>query len=337
MSNDPFEIVAKAHRDSARLALAALGSAPTKTIDPIYGGASGASLFRVEVGGLRYLLRIEGPASPLLPRNPHRHACTLLAADAGVAPAVYHLDEASGVVVTDFVEQRPLQSFPGGPKALANAVGELLSRLQAAPAFPQLVYYPDLLTRMLGHLNQAGIFAAGLLDEHVERLASIRAVLDRETTSLVSSHNDPHPGNILFDGARLWLIDWEAAYRNHPLVDVTIALDNLAASPELEGVLLGAWLGRPVDHEIRARLALVRPLTRLYYACFLLNAAATDPRPAADADLSSPSIGEFQRSLLDGRLEPNTPQAAHSLGKMYLNGFLTGAPTPALSVAAGAA
>ncbi|MDP3852696.1 phosphotransferase [Phenylobacterium sp.] len=333
MSKDPFEIIAKSHRDSARSALAALGSAPIKTIDPVYGGASGASIFRVEAGGERFLMRVEGPASPLLPRNPHRHACTHLAADAGVAPAVHYLDETSGVVVTDFVEQRPLHSFPGGASALARAVGDLLRRLQTAPAFPQLVYYPDLLTRMLGRLREAGIFASGLLDEHVARLATIRAVLDRETTSLVSSHNDPHSGNILFDGARLWLIDWEAAYRNHPLVDVAIALDNLAASPDLEDALLGAWLGRRADEEIRAQLALVRPLTRLYYACFLLNAAATEPQATAGDDLSSPSIGEFQQALLDGRLKPNTPKAMHRLGKMYLNGFLTGAPTPALSVA----
>jgi thiamine kinase-like enzyme len=41
----------------------------------------------------------------------------------------------------------------------------------------------------------------------------------------VSSHNDSIPSNILFDGDRLWLIDWESAYRNDPLVDVAIVLD----------------------------------------------------------------------------------------------------------------
>jgi hypothetical protein len=40
----------------------------------------------------------------------------------------------------------------------------------------------------------------------------------------VSSHNDPVPANILFDGRRPWLIDWEWAYRNDPLVDVAIVL-----------------------------------------------------------------------------------------------------------------
>ena len=303
MTNDLFEAVPTAHRHAARLALAnVLGGAPIAALTPVSGGASGASVFRVEGEGRRYLMRIEGPEDALLPRNPHRHACTRLAADAGVAPAVHHLDEVSGVMVTDFIEHQPLQSFPGGALGLARAVGELLNRLQALQGFPQLVYYPDLLTRMLGQLSRSDVFAPGLLDRHVERLAGIRAVLDRQPASLASSHNDPHPGNILFDGARLWLIDWETAYRNHPLVDVAIALDNLAATPDLEEALIEAWLGRPADDEVRSQLALVRPLPRLYYACFLLNGAAAQ-----------------------------TPPAAHSLGKLYLDGFLTGAAVPPLA------
>lgn len=330
MSKDPFDVVAIPNREAARAALAsALGAASIAALTPVSGGASGASVYRVESRNRLYLLRIEGPADPLLPRNPHRHACTRLAADAGVAPAVHHLDD--GLMVADFVEHRPLGSFPGGALGLAAAFGELLNRLQALPGFPQLVYYPDLLTRMLGQMNRSGAFAPGLFDRHVERLATIRAVLDRQPANLVSSHNDPHPGNILFDGSRLWLIDWEAAYRNHPLVDVAIALDNLAGSPELEDALLEAWLGRPADDEVRSQLALVRPLPRLYYACFLLNGAAAKPRPAEDAELSSLSIGAFQQAIRDGRLTPGTPQAAHSLGKIYLDGFLTGAPVPPLA------
>ena len=74
----------------------------------------------------------------------------------------------------------------------------------------------------------------GVLDPHVARLEQLREAYDAGLAGLVSSHNDPVPSNILFDGKRLWLIDWESAYRNDPLVDVAIVLDNLARSPELE-------------------------------------------------------------------------------------------------------
>jgi thiamine kinase-like enzyme len=71
------------------------------------------------------------------------------------------------------------------------------------------------------------IFVDGLLDAASERLVQIRETYAPEAENFVSSHNDVLPRNILFDGNRLWLIDWEGAYRNDPLVDLATALDNL--------------------------------------------------------------------------------------------------------------
>ncbi len=280
MSQDHFEAFSAAQRDTARTALAAaFGSAAIGAIMPISGGASSASTFRVEAGGRRYLLRIEGVPSPL--RNPHQYAAMRLAAEAGIAPAIRYIDEAARVAVIDYIEQQPLRAYPGGPCALAQALGELFSRVQATPAFPSFVNYPDIVARLFAHVRRTGLFATGLLDAHVERLERIREAYDADLTRLVSSHNDSIPSNILFDGKRLWLIDWESAYRNDPLVDVAIVLDNLAATPELERVLLQAWFGRAPDDAFRARLALTRALTRLYYAGVLLSASATAPRAIA--------------------------------------------------------
>ena len=158
--------------------------------------------------------------------------------------SIRYIDETARIAVIDFIDQRPLKAYPGGSRALAQALGELLSRVQATPVFPDFVNYPDIVARLFAHVRRTGLFAAGLLDGHVERLELLRKAYDAGTPSLVSSHNDPIPSNILFDGERLWLIDWELAYRNDPLVDVAIMLDSLALSPELEDLLLRAWLGR---------------------------------------------------------------------------------------------
>lgn len=323
--------LAPEHREPARAALIdAFGTAAIEDLTPVLGGASGASLLRVAVRGGRYLLRVEGPETSLLRRNLHRYACTRLAAEAGVAPVIRHLDAANGVMVTDFIEQQPLSAFPGGPPALAQALGALLGRLQAGPRFPRLVYYPDLLTRMLEQVRGAGLFSPGLLDAHVERLASVRARLDWDATPLAPSHNDPNPNNILFDGERLWLIDWESAYANDPLVDVAIVLDGLAAAPGLEDALLTAWLGRAPDPPLRDRLALVRSITRLYYACFLLHAGAAGGSATPEGDLSTLSAAGFREQVRNGTLPPGTPEHAHQLGKLFLRAFFTGEPAPEL-------
>jgi hypothetical protein len=146
----------------------------------------------------------------------------------------------------------------------------------------------------------------------------------------VSSHNDVLPRNVLFDGKRLWLIDWENSYRNDPLVDLGTALDNFAPSPELEEVLLLAWLGHEPDHLLRNRLALVRALTRLFYTGVLFSASALSPRARPDPSLAAPTSEEFEQAIRDGRLLAGTPETTHVLGKMFLTSFFSGAVPPGL-------
>ena len=43
-----------------------------------------------------------------------------IAADAGIAPRIYHIDEAACIAVMDYIEEKPLGTFPGGPRAVAQ-------------------------------------------------------------------------------------------------------------------------------------------------------------------------------------------------------------------------
>jgi hypothetical protein len=332
MSEDHFDRLSTAQRETAHAALVgAFGRAPVDAVTPMTGGASTASTFRVDTGGRRYVLRVEGEPSPL--RNPHQYAATRIAVEAGIAPQIRYIDEAARIAVIDFIDQQPLTAYPGGPGALARALGELLARVQATLVFPHFVNYPDIVGRLFAHVRRTGLFADGLLDPHIARLALLHKAYDAGLTSLVSSHNDCIPSNILFDGERLWMIDWESAYRNDPLVDVAIVLDSLVRSPDLEGVLLQAWLGRMPDEALRARLDLVRALTRLYYAGVALSASAAASWITDDTDLSAPTVAEFQQAIRTGRLTPGTPKTKHVLGKMFLASFMSGIETPGFDAA----
>jgi hypothetical protein len=332
MNEQVYEGLPAAQRETIRSALvAAFGSARIVAIKAVMGGASGALTFEVQVADRRFLLRLEGPPSPL--RNPHQYLSLRIAAEAGLAPKIHYLDESRRVAVTDFIEQRPLREFPGGPRALSKALGELLSRVQATPVFPFFVNYPDIVTRLFGHVCRTGLFARGTLDPHQERLDTLRGAYNDGSTELVSSHNDSIPSNVLFDGKRLWLIDWESAYRNDPLVDVAIMLDNLAPSQELQETFLTAWSGRSPDSHVRARLQLVRSLTRLYYAGVLLSSSAASSWISGDTDLAVPTAADFEQDIRAGRIVRGTPQAKHILGKMFLASFFTGVHPPTLEAA----
>jgi aminoglycoside phosphotransferase (APT) family kinase protein len=256
-----------------------------------------------------------------------------IAADAEIAPKVYHIDETSRVVAMDFIEERPLSSFPGGQQALARAIGVLLADVQKTPAFPRFVEYPEMVGRLWWWVCQTGLFAPGVLDPCTERLEHIRETYAWDPAQSVSSHNDPVPRNVLFDGRRLWLIDWESAYRNDPLVDIAIALDCFARSPELEQILMRAYLGRELDVSESDRLVKVRALTRLYYAGVLLSASAATSGALADSSLFAPTSDMFHHMVREGQIIAGSPIAKHTLGKMYLASFMTGEVPPGLDAA----
>jgi predicted Ser/Thr protein kinase len=327
MGHAHFDALPDERREAAHAALRhVLGTVPVDGVTPLAGGFTTAAVFRIDAGGRRYVLRVEGRPSPL--RNPHQYQSMRIASEAGIAPRLYYFDEDSRVAVIDFIQAQPLASFAGGPHVRAQALGELRRRLDATPLFPYFVDYPAIVARLWAHVCRTGLFADGVLDPVNECLAAIREAYVWDGGHSVSCHNDPVPANVLYDGNRLWLIDWESAYRNDPLTDVAIMSDHFARTEELQAVLLQAWLGRVPDAALRARLEHVAALTRLYYAGVFLSASALVPRAAPDSGLAAPTMPALEEAVAAGRLKFGTRAHNHIVGKMFLASFLGDVPTP---------
>lgn len=318
-----LDAVPEVRRGVAEAALkAAFGRLPSGALQPLRGGASGALTYRFEAEGQPWLLRLEVGRDRF--RDPVRSfACMRTAAEVGVAPPLLHADPASGAAIMAFIAERPLTEFPGGAPALVGALGELVRRLQATEPFPPLGEYPVMLGHMIRFLAGSSLFAPGLLEPHVEAFEQIRQAYPWDGAALVSGHNDPNPRNILYDGQRLWLVDWELAFRNDPLADLAILADNFAQDPALESALLVAWLGRPPDQDLRDRFHLMRLMTRLFYACIILSGFAMAPSGPPD-DLSAPTPDQFRAMVADGSVAPASREALYLFGKMFLASFIAG-------------
>jgi thiamine kinase-like enzyme len=68
----------------------------------------------------------------------------------------------------------------------------------------------------------------------------------------VFGHHDLLPGNILDDGKRLWLIDFEYAGRGDALFDLGNLASNSSFSAAQSRELLGAYFGREPDDALLA-------------------------------------------------------------------------------------
>lgn len=318
--------VPEADRDRAREAVATtFGLQAVETIVPVPGGASGARTFRVDAPSGPHLLRIEGPRTAL--RNPHQYECLRVAADAGVAPPVRFLDAERGIVILPFLEQRPLADFAGGPPALAEAAARLLSDLHHLPLFAAHGDYFENLAGTLGYLQSSGRVAPGLLDRHAEALRRIREAYPWHPEAFVSCHNDPNQFNVLYDGERLWLIDWETASRNDPMIDLATMAAHAAPTPALADILLRTWSGRPPDEGDRARLSLASRLISLFAGSVLLL-IVPDPVTPVHTDLDAPTEEEFRDLVERGTLVPGEPATTLTFAKLMLGRFAAALDDP---------
>ena len=110
---------------------------------------------------------------------------------------------------------------------------------------------------------------------------------------MVSSHNDFFkPDNILFDGHRVWLVDWEAAFLNDQYADLAVVANSVVTNDAEEKAYLQEYFGQPPDSYQLARFYLMQQVTHLFYAMgFLLIGSA-----GQQLDLSEKAPG-FRDSL----------------------------------------
>lgn len=218
---------------------------------PLGGGITNTN-FVVEDGGRRFVVRVGDD----IPRHGIMRfgelAASKAAHAAGVSPAVVHAEP--GVLVLEHIEGRTLA--PDGVRAdLPRIVALVRHAHQEIPRHlrgPAMVFWVFHVLRDYAHTLREDRYRLA------DRLPGWLAMAERlegavGSVELVYGHNDLLAANLIDDGTRLWLIDWDYAGFNSPLFD----LGGLASNNELDEVqrewLLAAYFDRPVTDELRYR------------------------------------------------------------------------------------
>jgi aminoglycoside phosphotransferase (APT) family kinase protein len=280
-------------------------------------GASGAFVYRVDASDGWWLLRVEGDRMPI--RNPHQYRNLRAASEAGVAPPVRLADDDSGVLVMRWIDARPLTDHPGGPEGLLRVVGELIAEVQRLDPFPAAQDWADGVSEVLDHLVDIGRYAPGVLDPHIAEWSRIRSSWTRDPGAFVPAHNDPNANNLLFDGDRVWLVDWETSGPNDLMVDLAIVANQLAPTPDLADALIRAWGGGPPDARRRARLAVARASVKLWAAGMLAAISAGDEAPT---DFAAPTMDLFMAQMAEGAVSMATSEGLATFSAIVFDDFL---------------
>jgi Ser/Thr protein kinase RdoA (MazF antagonist) len=304
MSNDLTHVIPAAHREAAALALTAtFGDAALSAITPLTGGRSTALVYRVDAGERSAVLRIITQRNPLT--DPVRQfAAMKIAAASGVAPAVLHADTEAGMVISAFIDPQPFDSLFNDTDRVAE-LGALVRQLHDGPALPPFLDAFNAIEQALIGIAASGTVLSPLLQEFLEQYQVTRKALQPHCV-LGPSHNDLNPGNLLYDGKRLWIIDWESAWQNDPMFDVATVLHWFGFIDEREAALLRGYFGGEPTAAQRAKLELMRQVVSCYYAVvfLLIPLQRGEIPPSIEVDPAALPTFAAARAMMHARTIP---------------------------------
>ena len=211
-------------------------------IEPLSGGLSNES-FKVVDGEKAYVVRF-GRDFPFHHVFRDREAMTAkAAAKAGLAPALVHAEP--GVQVIDFIEGKTFEA----DDVIADIprIADLIRRYhQAMPkevSGPGFMFWPFHVIRDYAHtLRAGGSRMTGELDGYLELAEELERV--QQPLPIIFGHNDLLPGNMIDDGQRLWLIDFEYGGFSTAMFDLAGIASNAGFDEEQSALLLALYFGR---------------------------------------------------------------------------------------------
>jgi thiamine kinase-like enzyme len=188
--------------------------------------------------------------------------CQQAACAAGVAPEVLHHED--GLLMSRFVAGRTLQASDLRRPEMLVRLAALLRCLHESwsELTGEILYFCPFQSVRTYAQTAARVGAVLPRDIH-ELFEDTRALSRRIAPSRpVLCHNDLLAANLIDDGTRLSLVDWEYAGMGNPLFDLANASANAALSEEQETALLAAYAGN-VDARSLAELRIFRAISAL--------------------------------------------------------------------------
>jgi thiamine kinase-like enzyme len=298
---------------------------PTTTITRIAAGLSGAGVYRVEAAGQSFVLKVAAESEDPVEWHRTLHI-QRLAADAGLAPQVVHVDEARRAVLTAFVADRSFATFFRDPRTHEAAVRQLGSTVRRIHALP----LPEGARTRDPREFLAQIWHGFLADFALPDFArnAVQRVLAEEPLAseraLVLGHNDLNPTNLVYDGEAILILDWATAGPMDPFYDLATLSVFLRMDEGTCLRLLSAYddrqlVGLPERFIYTRRLvAALAGTMQLYLARQMKHPGATGAE-TLDATLS---LGEFYQRLRTGALQVGTAGGQWAFGLAILKDSL---------------
>lgn len=264
-------------------------------------GRSGAQVHELASGEAKFVLKLGSDSVPE-PRWLMTRAVQEAAARVGVTPRVVASDVDARAIVSEHISGPPFFAALFDAERIESALGSLVDQISVLHA----------------------IDAAGLcsVSSPMQRCHDVVATLPFELPTFARAawedlqrypalestntlcHLDLNPSNVLYDGRKVWLVDWDTAGLSNRWVDLATVVNMFLLPPEREHWVLERYAARVgVTIPSPGRFANARRLAYVGYGFAFLDLVQTPP---ASLPLGDASLGECYRAFNEGRLSLNS-------------------------------
>ncbi|UBM59668.1 phosphotransferase [Marinilongibacter aquaticus] len=265
-------------------------------IEKITTGLSGALVFRMEVKAKAYLLRIIMRTDAM--GNPAKHFQYMEdAAKAGIAPKLWYADVEDRLSITDFIEAQP---FP--VEEAKKKMPELIRKLHQLRAFHKVMDIFQMARMYLQKVEQRTLLPQNEFNAILQAFEKIERVYPVNEEVLVSCHNDLKPENIVYDGLKPWIVDWEASFLNFGLADLSIVANFVVQDEKEERAFLEDYFDRPINEYDSARFFLINQVLHINYCCVFLSILSSTGQELDLKNLPNRSFRAFHSQMWNGQI-----------------------------------
>lgn len=245
-----------------------------KSLQSIDGGASADGVYKTEVNGKAYVIRFM-PQRNALPARLHEIESLKAAAQAGLSPAVQYANAEDRIVVLSFISKK---EFTGSRAQWNDQETDLIKKIHAIPNPKPYPVYGDL----FGFINAIATYLP--MDQFPSYVADGAAYAqklqnDFKTCKKVFSHNDLNPNNLIYDGQKIWAVDWENASQSCYMHDLATFSIFSIMTPDEEKKMLTRYLEHEPDQKTLNQFSKMKQVQRVFYGIALLITAHMKKTP----------------------------------------------------------
>lgn len=195
-----------------------------------------------------------------------------LASSLELSPPILLADAEQGIIIFPFIEAKPVNLRD---KKKLNEVMQLIKKLHENTTILSFQATPeDFICKYLDILQKQNIDLTPLQKQLIDNRP--RPILDE----LVPCHLDLKGDNILDDGKRLWLIDWEYGGMSYPLLDIAQLTPSENFSEE-DSMIALSYYDPQATIEMKQKLDQLRILSnmRITLWCLIMSRTSTLDHP----------------------------------------------------------